>query len=299
VLARLLEGDSPVDVVGVVTQPDKPVGRKQTLAPPPVKVLAGRREIPVLQPVSLRRPASVAALARFSPDVGIVAAYGKILRPDVLQLPRHGHLNVHASLLPRWRGAWPVGAAILAGDDVSGVSIMRLDEGMDTGPVLAEHREPIRPNDTTETLERRLAALGAGLLVETLPAYLAGELKPQPQDDARATYCHVVSKSEGQIDWSQPAAQIERHVRAMTPWPGSFTTWEGKQLRIVRARAAEGVASGAAPGTVVRHDGGAAVVTGDGRLLLEEVQLEGKKAMPIQALLNGYRTFVGSRLGAG
>jgi methionyl-tRNA formyltransferase len=263
-----------------------------------VKVLANQKGVPVLQPVSLRRPASVAALARFRPDVGVVAAYGKILRPDVLQVPRLGHLNVHASLLPRWRGAWPIGAAILAGDDFTGVSIMRLDEGMDTGPVLAERREPIRADDTTETLERRLAALGADLLVETLPAYLTGALQPQPQDDAQATYCHVVSKSDGEIDWSQPVAQIERHVRAMTRWPGAFTTWEGKQLRVVRARVGEH-ADAVRPGTVLPREHGAAVVTGSGLLALDEVQLEGKKPMSIRDFLNGYRSFVGSTLGAG
>jgi methionyl-tRNA formyltransferase len=277
------------------------------LAPPPVKALAQQQGVPVLQPLTLRRPAATAALARFTPEVGIVAAYGKILPPDVLALPGRGHLNVHASLLPRWRGAWPVGAAILAGDTETGVTIMQLDEGMDTGGVLAERHEPIQAGDTTETLERRLAALGAALLVETLPGYLAGTLVPRPQDDAEATYCRPIHKAEGQVDWAQPAAHLERQVRAMQPWPGAYTTWNGRLLHIVRAHLAPAAASAGGPatpvtplppGTVVPAGKGAAVVTGDGWLVLDEVQLEGRAAVPVRSFVNGYRAFAGSRLGS-
>ena len=308
-LRRLLAADSPVEVVGVVTQPDKPVGRSSRPAPPPVKALAVERGLPVLQPVTLRRPAAVAALQRLRPDLGIVAAYGMLLRPDVLAIPPLGYLNVHASLLPRWRGAWPVGAAILAGDEETGVSIMRLDEGLDTGPVLATRREPIRPDDTTATLESRLASLGADLLAETIPGHVAGEIVPQPQDDRSATYCHLVHKSDGLLDWTQPAAALERQVRAMQPWPVAFTTWEGRQLRILKARvappstAAPGpgetgeAAQTLAPGTVVPSARGAAVVAGDGLLILEEVQLEGRAPLPVRAFLNGHPRLIGSRLG--
>ena len=297
----MLERDSPLDVVGVVTQPDKPVGRRQVMTASPVKALAVERGVPVAQPVSLRRPASVAALARLSPEVGIVAAYGKILRQEVLEVPRLGHLNVHGSLLPRWRGAWPIGAAILAGDETTGVSIMRLDEGMDTGPVLAQRSVPISPQDTTGSLERELAGLGAELLVETLPAYLAGRAEGKRQDDSLATYCHTIGKEAGEIEWAQPAAQIERHVRAMTPWPGAYTWWNGKQLRICHARLAPGsdVESGRPPGTVAMQDGAVVVLTGSGALALEELQLEGKTSQPARAFLNGYRSFLGSRLGSG
>lgn len=315
ILRRLMAPDSPVTVVGVVTQPDRPVGRGRRLAPQPVKALAGSAGLPVLQPLALRRPATLTALQRLQPDVGVVAAYGRILPPDVLAVPRYGYLNVHASLLPRWRGPWPIGAAVLAGDVETGVSIMRLDEGMDTGGVLARRPEPTRPDDTAATLEARLSALGAALLVETLPTYLSGTLAPQPQDDRDATYCHMVRKDDGRLDWTQPAVALERQVRAMQPWPVAWTTWEGRQLRVLKARVvdtpADGPsgpagperpqqpaagANGGPPGRVMRWGTGAAVSTGEGWLALDQVQLEGRGAVPIAAFVNGYRTFPGSRL---
>jgi methionyl-tRNA formyltransferase len=233
--------------------------------------------------------------------VGIVAAYGAILRPDVLALPPRGFLNVHASLLPRWRGAWPVGAAILAGDAETGVSVMQMDEGMDTGPVVARRAEPVRPDDTTATLQDRLAALGADLLVETLPAFLTGSLLPQPQDDRAATYSHPVRREDGRLDWSRPAPDLERQVRAMQPWPVAWTEWEGRTLRVLAAHvldaAPPGVAGGASePGRVARAGRGAAVATGAGWLGLDVVQLEGRGATPGAAFVNGYRSFPGSLL---
>lgn len=280
----------------MVTQPDKPVGRRQTLTPPAVKRRALESGLPVLQPKTLRSRAVVTQLAQMQPDVGIVAAYGKILRAPVLELPPYGHLNVHASLLPRWRGAWPIGAAILAGDAETGVTIMRLDEGLDTGPTLAARRESIRPDDTTESLEPRLARLGAELLVEVLPGYLAGDLIPQPQDDALATHCRPVEKADGLIEWTGPAREIERKVRAMRPWPAAWTSWQGQQLRVLRARLLSGTPH-VAPGTVLPVSKGAAVATGDGLLVLDEVQLQGKNPAPAAAFVNGYRSFVGSVLG--
>jgi methionyl-tRNA formyltransferase len=336
VLRRILAPDSPVEVVAVVTQPDKPVGRHRALVPSLVKTLAAEHGLPVLQPVtslSLRRPAFLDALRRLAPDLGIVAAYGRILRADLLTLPRLGHLNVHASILPRWRGAWPVGAALLAGDSTTGVSIMRLDEGMDTGPVLATRAEPIRPDDTTGTLEARLATLGADLLVATIPAYVSGGLVPSPQDDRAATYCHPVRRDDARLDWSRPAAYLERQVRAMQPEPGAFTYWLGRTLLVRQAGVARGpadtgpdaagprgtpgptaeatapsgtlslAATGATagpgvgePGMVVPLGKKAAVVTADGLLVLEQVQLAGRNPTPIAAFRNGYRDFVGSRL---
>lgn len=316
ILGRLLDAGSPVEVVGVVTQPDKPVGRKQVVVPPPVKVLAQQHGLPVLQPVSLRRPAAVDALRRFRPDLGVVAAYGRILRPDILEIPPHGHLNVHASLLPRWRGAWPIGEAIRADDAVTGVSIMQLDEGLDTGPVLALREEPILPDDTTGSLEARLAPIGADLLIETIPGFLSGAIAPRPQDDGQATYCRPIRKEDGLIDWRQPATSIERLVRAMIPWPGAYTFWEGKQLRILRSHVQPlpvahqtlqssaglsddgepGALTKSTPGTVIRLGKDAAVVTGEGILVLDEVQLEGKNPAPARSFINGYRTFVGSQL---
>ena len=280
----------------MVTQPDRPVGRRQILTPPPVKRLALERGVPVLQPETLRDKSALAALVSLAPDVGIVAAYGKILRPRLLTLPRLGHLNVHASLLPRWRGAWPIGAAIVAGDDVTGVTIMRLDEGLDSGPTLSARTEPILPDDTTESLEPRLARLGADLLVEALPAYLSGALIPTPQDESRATHCRAVEKIDGLIDWRKPAIQLERQARAMRPWPIAWTTWQGQQLRVLRAHVADGKAT---PGAVLAHGKGAAVGTAAGLLVLDEVQLQGKSAASASSFVNGYRTFVGSVLGAG
>jgi methionyl-tRNA formyltransferase len=290
-------------VVGVVTQPDRPVGRSARAAPPPVKALAQEHGLPVLQPPSLRRPAALAALTRLRPEVGIVAAYGAILRPDVLDLPPQGYLNVHASLLPRWRGAWPVGAAILAGDAETGATIMRLDAGMDTGPILARRPTPIRPQDTTASLQERLATLGAELLVEVLPAYLAGRLVPEPQDDRAATYSQMVRKEDGRLDWSHPASELERRVRAMQPWPGAWTVWGDKTLRVLAATVLpdgpEGApTAGAEPGRVVRHGGGVAVAAGAGWLGLDRLQLEGRGVVTAAAFVNGYRAFPGSVLGA-
>jgi methionyl-tRNA formyltransferase len=287
----------------VVTQPDRPVGRSARPLPPPVKALAQEHGLPVLQPPSLRRPAALAALTRLRPEVGIVAAYGAILRPDVLDLPPQGYLNVHASLLPRWRGAWPVGAAILAGDAETGATIMRLDAGMDTGPILARRPTPIRPQDTTASLQERLATLGAELLVEVLPAYLAGRLVPEPQDDRAATYSQMVRKEDGRLDWSHPAPELERRVRAMQPWPGAWTAWGDKTLRVLAATVLpeppEGApAAGAEPGRVVRHGGGVAVATGAGWLGLDRLQLEGRGVVTAAAFVNGYRAFPGSVLGA-
>ncbi|MBI3970443.1 MAG: methionyl-tRNA formyltransferase [Chloroflexi bacterium] len=298
VLARLLAADAPVEIVAVVTQPDKPVGRSRELTPPPVKALAVRHGIPVLQPVTLRRPAAVVAIERFSPNLGVVAAYGKILPPSILRVPPHGQLNVHASLLPRWRGAWPVGAAILAGDEVTGVSIMRLDEGMDTGPVLAQRAEPILPADTTGSLEARLARLGADLLVATIPGSIAGEIVPRPQDDAAATYCHVVRKENGAIDWTRPTVELERHVRAMQAWPVASTTWQGKRLNVLKASDETMMPPETSrPGDVILAGKRPAVVTGDGLLVLEQVQLEGRNPVSGASFVNGYRSFVGSNLG--
>lgn len=284
-------------VVGVVTQPDRPAGRGRRLTPSPVKKVALDRGFPLSQPRSLRTPEAVAQLVAWEPDVIVVAAFGQILKQDVLDLPPHGCLNVHASLLPRWRGAAPAPAAILAGDETTGVTIMHMDVGLDTGPILAQRQELIQPDDTRTTLEHRLARLGAELLVETLPAYLAGDLLPQPQPAEGVTYAHQLRKEDGRLNWSLSAVELDRQVRAFTPWPGAFTTWRGQRLKVLRAAPLPGWRGDAPAGTPLALVDGLAIATGEGALRLEEVQLAGKRPADIAAFLRGQRDFVGSHLG--
>ena len=284
-------------VVGVVTQPDRPAGRGRRLAPSPVKQVALERGLPLSQPQSLRTPEALAQLAAWEPEVIVVAAFGQILRQEVLDLPPHGSLNIHASLLPRWRGAAPIPAAILAGDAVTGVTIMQMDAGLDTGPILAQREEPILPDDTQATLGERLARLGAALLADTLPGYLAKTILPQPQPEEGVTYAGQLRKEDGLLDWSLLAVELERRVRAFTPWPGAFTTWRGQRLKVLRAMPLPDWHGVAPPGTVFALADGLAVATGEGALRLEEVQLAGKRRMDSSAFLCGQRDCVGSRLG--
>ncbi len=283
-------------VVGVVTRPDKPKGRSKHPVPSPVKEVALAHGLPLLQPRTLRSEEVQAALRAWEPEVIVVAAFGLILPNAVLEMPPHGCVNVHASLLPRWRGAAPVAAAILAGDQETGVTIMLMDEGVDTGPILAQKREPILPEDTTATLSERLAQLGADLLAETLPLWARGEIVPQPQDERQATYAPMLRKEDGWIDWREPAVLIERRVRAYQPWPTAMTRWQGKVLKILRARPHPTTHLAKLPGTVVAWEQGAAVVTGEGVLELLEVQLAGKRPLEVVAFLRGARGFIGSRL---
>jgi len=289
------------DVVAVVTQPDAPAGRGRALSPSPVKALAVEWGAPVLQPESLKSPEAVDQLRACAPEVIVVAAFGQILRRPVLELPPHGCVNVHASLLPRWRGASPINAAIAAGDAVTGITIMRMDAGLDTGPILSQRSEPIRPDDTAGALGARLAELGAALLVETLPGYLAGRIQPQPQDDTRATKCGLLKKEDGRIDWQRSAIEIERHVRAMSPWPSAFTTWQGRLLRVLRAavRPASPEAVSLAPGAVFAAGKSICVRCGEDALELIEVQPEGKRPMSGVDFVRGQRGLPGSRFGSG
>ena len=284
------------EVALVVTQPDRPAGRGRGLAESAVKVAARELGLPLFQPDSLRNPQALARLEEARPSVIVVAAYGEILRPDVLSLPPKGCVNVHASLLPRHRGAAPVAAAILAGDELTGVTIMLMDAGMDTGLILAQAEEPILPDDTTGTLTPRLARLGARLLVDTLPRWLYGELEPRPQDGSQATYAPLIRKEDGLIDWTQPAAFIERQVRAFDPWPSAYTYWQGRRLRITKAEALLSWCGTEEPGRVVETDEGVGVATGEGALLLRELQLAGKRCIDCDRFLHGQPGFVGSTL---
>ncbi|MCW5846836.1 MAG: methionyl-tRNA formyltransferase [Anaerolineae bacterium] len=284
-------------VVGVVTQPDKPAGRGHQLRPSPVKAVAEAAGIPLYQPASLRREEAAEPLRRWQPDLIVVAAFGQILRPHVLYLPPRGCLNVHASLLPRWRGASPIQHALLAGDAATGVTLMRMDEGLDTGDMYTQESLTIDPRETAATLHDRLAVLGAEMLRRRLDAILDGRLTPIPQTEAGSTYAPMIHKEDGEIDWQQDVATLDRHVRAMTPWPGAFTTWAGDTLKVVAARALAARPLGRRPGTVMWAADGPAVMTGEGTLLLETVQLAGKRAMAAGDFVRGRPDFIGAILG--
>jgi methionyl-tRNA formyltransferase len=291
---KALTGSFPV--VGVVTQPDRPAGRNQRLASPPVKVLAQELGLPVIQPRRLSEEAAMAQLQAWEPDLIVVAAFGQILRAEVLNLPSHGCLNVHASLLPRWRGAAPIQAAILHGDQVTGVTIMKMDAGIDTGPILSQRAVPILPEDTAGTLSLKLADAGAELLLATLPPYLQGTLQPLPQQ-GEPTFAPVLRKQDGDLDLTRPAEFLARQVRAYNPWPGAFTQWNGQLLKIHRAHAARSENSAtlpARPGARTVLADQPAFVTGAGLLVLDEVQPAGKKAMRGSDFLRGARNWYGS-----
>ncbi len=285
------------EVVGVVTQPDRGVGRGRERMPSPVKVAAQKFGIPVYQPKSLRSSESAAPLVKWVPDLIVVAAFGQILKPNILALPASGCLNVHASLLPRWRGASPIQHAILGSDTKTGISLMKMDEGLDTGPVYAQEVISIRPDDTAKTLHDRLAILGAKLLARNLPDILSGDLKPLAQDNSSATYAPMIKKQDGQIDWTGTSGQIERQIRAMTPWPSAFTYWRGQLLKIWTVEVIEGehLPIGK-PGEVVEYQGGAAVLTESGGVRLHDVQAAGKRRTAISEFLRGRSDFIGSQL---
>jgi len=289
-------------IVAVYTQPDKPAGRGRALVSSPVKKTALAWRLPVVQPTSLRRAEVVERLAGFHPDVIVVAAFGQILPQSVLDIPRHGCVNIHPSLLPRFRGASPVAAAILAGDEFTGVSIMLMDAGLDTGPVLARAQVPISALDTTGTLTAKLSQIAAWLLQEVLVGWLRGELTPQPQNEAEATYSRPTTKEEGEIDWHLPAIDIWRRVRAFQPWPGCYTRWQGRQLKVIEAVPLPGERtfdSGQVVALPPASEGLTAafgVNTGNGILGVSRVQLEGKRAMSAAEFLRGQRQFIGAIL---
>ena len=294
-------------VVGVVTQPDRPSGRGRKIRPSPVRALAARHGVTVLQPRSLQEPGTVDRLRAWQADVIVVAAFGQLLPSSVLNLPPNGCVNVHASLLPRWRGAAPVAAAILAGDEVTGITLMKMDAGLDTGPILKQASLAIEADDTRESLTVRLSQLGAELLRDSLPDWLAGRIEPQAQDDSAATHAAQVTKEQGHINWHQPADEIARKVRAFHPWPGTFTNWRGNPLKIVRATAVpddlpsapgleDNEQASPVPGTVIAGPSGPEVITGKGLLLLLEVQPPGKRPMSAAAFARGARDFAGSML---
>jgi methionyl-tRNA formyltransferase len=277
-------------VVGVVTQPDRASGRGRELKAPPVKSLAVELNIPVIQPEKLKQPEALEQLRAWAPDLIVVAAFGQILRKDVLDLPHHGCLNVHASLLPRWRGAAPINAAILAGDAETGVTIMKMDVGLDTGPMLKMKSAKIAAEDTAGSLFQTLAQLGADLLMETLPDYLSGKLTPQPQPETGATYAPMLTKEDGHLDFTRSAVELERRVRAMNPWPGAWLMWNGQPLKVLHATCLGG---GKNPvGGKIIVEGKPAIQSAQGILILEELQPAGKKVMSGKSFITGARDWV-------
>lgn len=281
------------DVVAVVTQPDKPKGRGQEQAVSPVKAWALERGLNVLQPPKLKGADFDQTLRALSPDVTVVTAYGKILPKAVLDAPARGSLNVHASLLPRWRGAAPIQWAIAEGDVKTGLCLMRMDEGLDTGPVLARREIPITPDETSESLYGKLSELSFGLLTEELPRFLAGELVETPQPSEGSTYAPMIRKSDGALDFGRPAVELERRVRAFTPWPGSYTHLGGALLKVHRAALGEG--SGRPGEVLAAGPSGIEVACHEGSLVLLEVQAEGKKRLPVKEFLSGRKIAVGSQ----
>lgn len=293
------------EVVAVVTQPDRPAGRHLALSPPPVKVTAQRLGLPVWQPARARDPDFIAQVQREAPDLVAVAAYGQLLPAALLAIPRWGCLNVHASLLPKYRGAAPIQWALLNDEVQTGVTIMKIDEGLDTGPILAQEPVPIEPTDTAQTLHDRLAARGAELLVRTIPLYVTGQLVPKPQPAEGASYARKISKEDGLLDWTQPARAVWNRVRALNPWPGAFTylAAQGAQGEPVWRRLliweAEPVESWAGrPGEVVQADPtGLVVACGRGALRIKTLQREGGRRLPAAEFLLGTPIAVGQRFG--
>lgn len=281
------------EVVAVVTQPDKPRGRGQEVSFSPVKALALARGLPVLQPVKLRTPPFADELRALAADVAVVTAYGKILPQDVLDAPTHGCVNVHASLLPRFRGAAPIQWALASGDARTGVCLMKMDAGMDTGPVIDRAELAIGPTDTSASLHDALSALGGEVLRCSLGRYLAGELVPVPQATDGVVMAPMIRKEDGQLDFQRPAAELERRLRAFTPWPGAFFSTESGVVKVHQARVGQGVG---APGTVLAVGGdGIELACGQGSLVLTTLQPEGKRAMPARDFLSGRKVAVGAR----
>jgi methionyl-tRNA formyltransferase len=293
--------ESGYRISAVVTQPDRPAGRGRTTRATPVKEAALELGLAVLQPTTLRDEAEIERISALHPEAMVAVAYGQILRPDFLAIAPRGVVNVHPSLLPRYRGASPIQSAILSGDDITGVTIMLMDAGMDSGPVLAQQEAAIVADDTGGSLSEKLADVGARVLTVTLRDWLDGSLQPQPQDESKATVTRLLSKDDGLIDWSESAVQISRQVRAFDPWPGSYTTLGGEKLIIWRALPVDDDGS-STPGEVAELARGTtdvriAVGTGDGMLELVDVQREGRNRVSAADFARGTRNLVGSRVG--
>lgn len=295
-LEALLKSDD--QVVGIVTQPDRPKGRGQVLTPPPIKLLAQREGIPFLQPVKIRVPEFLTALAAWKPDLIAVTAYGRILHSPILTLPPMGCVNVHGSLLPKYRGAAPVQWAVINGEAETGITTMMMDEGMDTGAMLLQESLPIFPEDTSGTLAPRLAALGGSLLVKTIARLKAGTITPQPQNPALATLAPPLKKEDGVIDWATSASNIANRVRGLSPWPGAYTYLSSERWMVWSATQSPGKPD-IAPGTIIEvTKQSIQVATGDGVLALREIQPSNSKRLTVAQYLAGHRVSAGQRFDA-
>lgn len=286
-------------VVGVVTQPDRPKGRGHILAPPPVKIIAQRADIPLLQPLKIRTPDFLDALAAWKPDLIAVTAFGRILHAPILNLPPKGCVNVHGSLLPKYRGAAPIQWAVIQGEAETGITTMLMDKGMDTGPMLLQERVPIMPDDTAGSLSLRLAELGGRLLVETIRQLKAGTITPRAQDNSQATMAPLLKKEDGVIDWTRSAQSIANRVRGLSPWPG-VSTFLGHDRWNIWSAVAKPTHSNEQPGTIIdltKHT--IQVATGEGMLEIVEIQTANSKRMTVAQFLAGHRVNVGARLGPG
>ena len=288
---------SPYQIIGLVTQPDRPRGRGRKLTPSPLKSLAVSKDIPVYQPEKVRDPASLETLSSLRPDLFVVVAYGQILSPSVLSIPPRGSVNVHGSLLPKYRGAAPIARAILAGETRTGVTTMFLDAGMDTGPILLMEETEIGVEDTTATLHDRLSRLGADLLLRTLEGIEKNTITPAPQDHTKATMAPKITKEEGRIDWRKPARELFNLLRAFDPWPGAYTSWERQILKLFRPALDERKTQ-EIPGTLVQASpDGLRIATSQGSLIVREIQLESRPRMRVNEFLSGYPLRAGARLG--
>lgn len=294
-----LAGRSDFAVAAVVTQPDRPKGRDLKLAPSPVKALALERGLTVLQPERARNPEFVDSLRQLQPDLIVVAAYGQILPPAILDLPRFGCVNVHTSLLPKYRGAAPIQWAILDDEPETGVTLMKMDAGLDTGDILMQATTPIAPEDNAQTLHDRLAAMGAELLAKTIPDYVAGRIVPHPQPAEGSSYARKITKEDGRLDWTQPARTLWNRIRAFTPWPGAFThhTSGGRELLLKVWGAEVLTTERGEPGEILRADkGGITVACGTGALRVLTLQREGGRRLPAREFLAGHPLQAGERL---
>jgi len=284
----------------VVTQPDRPKGRSKKPVPPPVKALAEALSLPVFQPETVRMPEAIEEIRKAGPDALVVAAFGQILPKALLDIPRLGNFNVHASLLPKYRGAAPINWAIVSGEADTGITIMLMDEGMDTGAMLTVAVEPILPEDTAETLTAKLSRVGAELIVKALAEFEAGRLKPVSQDNSQATYAPILKKEMGRIDWAKPAREIERTVRGLNPWPGAYTYLAGKMLHVWKAKTAPTrllEPPSPAGGVISADKDGIMVAAGEGALIIEELQPEGGRRMKASEYLAGHKIASGEILG--